>query len=55
MYLDPGFGSMILQIIVAGIAGVGAALFFLKDKIKSIFNKNKEEIEQATENDQEPN
>ena len=44
MYFDPGTGSMIVQILVASIAGVGA--FFLTFKtncisfIKGIFKKN---------------
>lgn len=44
MYFDPGTGSMIVQILVASIAGVGA--FFLTFKtncisfINGIFKKN---------------
>jgi len=39
MYLDPGFGGMILQIIVAIIATGGAVLFSFRRKIKSMFSK----------------
>jgi hypothetical protein len=47
-YLDPGTGSMILQVIMASIAAIGAAGTFywrkIKMKIKSIFTKkNKKE------------
>lgn len=44
MYFDPGTGSMIIQIVVASIAGVGA--FFVTCKtnvlnfVKGIFSKN---------------
>lgn len=33
MYLDPGFGSMIIQLVVAAIATCGAFLIILKNKI----------------------
>jgi hypothetical protein len=42
-YLDPGSGSFIIQLLLAG--GLGAA-FLIKTywrKIKSLFNKNKDE------------
>lgn len=44
MYFDPGTGSMVVQMIIASIAGVGA--FFLTFKtnflsfIKGLFRKN---------------
>ena len=40
MYLDPGFGSLIIQMIVAAIAGLGAYLALAKKKALSIFSKN---------------
>jgi hypothetical protein len=43
MYLDPSFGGMILQIIVAVIAGGGAIAFGFRRKIKALFKKNKGE------------
>ncbi len=43
MYLDPSFGGMLLQIIVALIAGGGAIAFGLRRKIKATFGKNKTE------------
>lgn len=39
MYLDPGFGSMLIQFIVAGIAAAGAVLFMLKGKLQMLFHK----------------
>lgn len=44
MYFDPGTGSMVVQMVIASIAGVGA--FFLTFKtnffsfIKGLFRKN---------------
>jgi hypothetical protein len=41
MYLDPGFGGMLIQIIVALIAAGGAIAFGMRRKIKVLFSKNK--------------
>ena len=41
MYLDPGFGSMLIQFVVAGIAVVGAYLFIIRSKIKMLFSRKK--------------
>lgn len=41
MYFDPGFGSMVIQIIVASVAGIGAYLLAFKSKFSGMFNKNK--------------
>lgn len=42
MYIDPGSGSVILQIILAAILGVGVAIRVFWKKIKSIFIRKKE-------------
>ena len=42
MYLDPGFGSMVIQLVVAGIAAAGAFLFMARSRIKEFFRKRKE-------------
>lgn len=39
MYFDPGTGSMIIQILLAGIASCGAIIFAFKNKLKSFFRK----------------
>ena len=41
MYLDPGFGSMVIQMIIAGIAAIGAYLYIIRAKIKKLFSKKK--------------
>jgi len=41
MYLDPGFGGMLLQAIVAIVAVGGAIMFSFRRKIKELFTKNK--------------
>ena len=42
LYLDPGTGSLIIQAIVAGIAGVG--IFY--QRIKNFFTKPENSIEE---------
>ena len=41
MYLDPGFGGMLVQLIVAIVAVGGAIIFSMRKKIKNLFTKNK--------------
>lgn len=51
LYLDPGSGSLILQIIIAAIAGFG---YVMRDKIGRFFNmfkKKKAEEETETKSD----
>lgn len=43
MYLDPGFGSMIIQFIVAGIAAVGMYAVIFRNKIKNFFSRKRGE------------
>lgn len=44
MYFDPGTGSMLIQVIIATMAGVGAFFVAFKtnflELIKGIFKKN---------------
>lgn len=39
MYLDPGFGGMLLQLIIAVVAFGGAVIFAFRKKIKALFSK----------------
>jgi len=41
MYLDPSFGGMLLQVLVAIAAGGGVIIFGMRKKIKALFKKNK--------------
>jgi len=45
MYFDPGFGGMLLQIIVAIVAVGGGILFSLRRKLRNLFSKNDNKIE----------
>ena len=51
LYIDPGSGSYIVQLIIAGILG---SLFFFKNawnKIKQFFGGKKQEPEQTPDNE----
>jgi len=43
MYLDPGFGGMILQAIVAVVAMGGAIIYSLRRKIRNLFSRKSED------------
>ena len=47
-YLDPGTGSMLLQVILGGIAAVGVALKLYWHRLKAAFGAGKK---QQTEDD----
>ena len=42
-YLDPGTGSMLLQVILGGIAAVGVAIKLYWHKLRSAFGMAKKE------------
>ncbi|MDY6874031.1 MAG: hypothetical protein SVR81_08725 [Chloroflexota bacterium] len=41
MYLDPGSGSFIIQMLLAGALGIGVALRIYWEKIVAFFHKGK--------------
>ena len=45
-YLDPGTGSLILQVIVGGVLGVGVLVKAYWKKIVGLFSKNKNVIKE---------
>jgi len=46
MYLDPGFGSMVIQMVIGLIAAGGVVLFTLRQKIAKLFGRSPKENEQ---------
>lgn len=42
-YLDPGTGSMLLQVILGGVAAVGVALKLYWHRIKAALGRRKKE------------
>ena len=41
MYLDPGFGSMLIQLLVASIAAAAVMFGVFRSKIAAFFRKRK--------------
>ena len=46
MYLDPGFGSMVIQVLVASFAGVTVTFGIYRAKIVAFFKKDKKSLEE---------
>lgn len=51
LYLDPGSGSFLLQLLIAGLAGIGIAIGASWAKVKRLFSKEKEEPKPEEETD----
>jgi len=49
MYLDPAFGGMLLQVIIAIVAVGGGIIYSFRRKIKAFFSKNKSETKKVVE------
>ena len=43
-YLDPGTGSMIVQVIIATFASIGCTLAIYRDKIINFFKKGNKDV-----------
>ncbi len=56
LYLDPGSGSFLIQLLIAGVAGAGLAIAVSWQKIKRFFNRNKKkaETDDDDEDEQQP-
>ena len=50
-YLDPGSGSIIIQVILFVIAGFGTFFAFFKTKTKNVFEKILKKKDKKKEND----
>jgi hypothetical protein len=46
MYLDPGFGSMLIQVLVASFAAIVAMFGIFRQKIIAFFKKGKNTSEE---------
>jgi hypothetical protein len=49
MYLDPGFGSMVIQALVGLIAVAGTSFFMFRQKIKALIHGRKNKDRAARE------
>jgi hypothetical protein len=56
LYLDPGSGSFLIQLLIAAIAGMSIAIGANWSKIKRMLGKTKNKVEQEDEdaNEQHP-
>ena len=52
MYLDPGFGSMLIQAVIAAIAAGGAYLLIFRKRIVSFFKSRGAHQSAATQEDE---
>jgi len=49
-YLDPGSGSIIIQVLIASLLAIGIALRASWGKIQSLFGKKDQAIDQDDDN-----
>jgi hypothetical protein len=54
LYLDPGSGSFLIQLLIAGLAGLGLAIAVSWQRIKRLFNKKKKAETDEDEDDDQP-
>jgi len=56
LYLDPGSGSFLIQLLIAGIAAAGIFIAVSWSKIKRMFKKDKKvEADDDDEDEEQPN
>ena len=48
MYLDPGFGSMVIQMVIASFAVAGTMFGIFRHKVKEFFNRKRDKVEEST-------
>jgi hypothetical protein len=53
LYLDPGSGSFLLQLLIAGLAAISLAIGTQWAKIKAFFRRRKARAKAAEEDDEE--
>jgi hypothetical protein len=53
LYLDPGSGSFLIQLLIATIAGLSIAVGANWSKIKRLLGKKKNKVETTDEDDDE--
>jgi hypothetical protein len=53
LYLDPGSGSFLIQLLIASIAGIVIFVGVSWRKVKKLFNKNKAETNESDNEDED--
>ncbi|HEX9018651.1 MAG TPA: hypothetical protein VF806_05670 [Anaerolineaceae bacterium] len=54
LYLDPGSGSLLVQLLLAALLGIGVALRIYWSKLKALFSGQKSATPQPTDKPDEP-
>jgi hypothetical protein len=54
LYLDPGSGSFLIQLLIAAIAGIGIAIAASWSKIKRLFGKSNKVVPDDDGDDEQP-
>lgn len=54
LYLDPGSGSFLIQLLIAALAGAGIAIAASWSKIKRLLGKNKKTEPDDDEDNEQP-
>jgi hypothetical protein len=54
LYLDPGSGSFLIQLLIAGLAGAGIAIAIGWGRIKRLFSKKQPVDVEKDEDDEQP-
>ena len=54
LYLDPGSGSFLIQLLIAGVAGAGLAIAVSWQRIKRFFNRKKKVDTDDDEDEEQP-
>jgi hypothetical protein len=54
LYLDPGSGSFLIQLLIAGLAGAGIAIAASWGRIKRLFKKDRRDSADGDEDDDQP-
>ena len=52
LYLDPGSGSFLVQLLIAGAAGAAIFLASSWRKIKKLFNRNKTQSDETRDDEE---
>jgi hypothetical protein len=52
LYLDPGSGSFLLQLLIAGLAGAGIAIGAQWTRIKKLFSKKGKNVQDENDEDE---
>ena len=54
LYLDPGSGSLLVQLLLAAVLGIGVAVRIYWKKIKALFSGQKSDAPDPTDKSDEP-